>query len=81
MMLPIEDVTLDKPLADIGLDSLVAVEFRNWIVKELGAKIPLLDIINSGSLGHLIEKLMQLSTFVIANEKSNISVKEEGDGN
>jgi NADPH:quinone reductase-like Zn-dependent oxidoreductase/acyl transferase domain-containing protein/acyl carrier protein len=79
MMLPIEDVTLDKPLADIGLDSLVAVEFRNWMVKELGAKIPLLDIINSGSLGHLIEKLMRLSTFVIANEKSDISMKEEGE--
>jgi len=38
MMLPIEDVTLDKPLADIGLDSLVAVEFRNWMVKELGLR-------------------------------------------
>lgn len=73
MMRPLEDVTLDKKLGELGLDSLVAVEFRNWMVKDLGAKIPLLDIVNSGSLGHLVTKLMRVSTYVMTKEDQSAS--------
>ncbi|RDL42230.1 Acyl transferase hydrolase [Venustampulla echinocandica] len=47
-----------KSLATYGLDSLSAVEFRNWVRAELGAELTLLDITNASSLFALCEKII-----------------------
>ena len=46
-----------KPLSSYGLDSLAAVEFRNWVRMELGAELTTLDITNAASLIALCEKI------------------------
>ena len=47
---PLERIEADQPLMAYGLDSLVAVELRNWMVSELGATVPLLELTNSPSI-------------------------------
>lgn len=47
-----------RPLMAYGLDSLAAVELRNWVRKELGATLTTLDVTNSPSLIALCEKLV-----------------------
>lgn len=47
-----------KPLMAYGLDSLAAVELRNWVRMELGAELSTLDIINASSLAALCDKLV-----------------------
>ncbi|RFU78094.1 polyketide synthase [Trichoderma arundinaceum] len=47
-----------KSLATYGLDSLSAVEFRNWVRLTLGAEITVLDITNASSLFALCEKII-----------------------
>ena len=47
-----------KPLSSYGLDSLAAVEFRNWVRMELGAELTTLDITNVASLIALCEKIV-----------------------
>ena len=47
-----------KPLSSYGLDSLAAVEFRNWVRMELGAEHTTLDITNVASLIALCEKIV-----------------------
>ena len=47
-----------KPLSNYGLDSLAAVEFRNWVRMELGAELTTLDITNATSLIALCEKII-----------------------
>jgi acyl carrier protein len=47
-----------KSLATYGLDSLSAVEFRNWVRLELGAELTLLEITNASSLYALCEKII-----------------------
>ncbi|MCJ1439395.1 hypothetical protein MMC27_008789 [Xylographa pallens] len=47
-----------KSLATYGLDSLSAVEIRNWIRTEMGAEITLLEIVNASSLYVLCEKIV-----------------------
>lgn len=47
-----------KPLSSYGLDSLAAVEFRNWVRMELRAELTTLDITNSASLVALCEKIV-----------------------
>jgi hypothetical protein len=47
-----------------GIDSLVAMEFRSWIVKELKAEVSLLDIIGAQNIQGLSEKIAQTSRLV-----------------
>ncbi|KAL1642561.1 Type I Iterative PKS [Diplodia intermedia] len=48
-----------KALSSYGLDSLVAVELRNWIRRELSADLTTLDITNAKSLLALCEKIVR----------------------
>jgi len=47
-----------KPLASYGLDSLAAVEFRNWARLELGAELTTLEIMGATSLFALGERII-----------------------
>lgn len=47
-----------KPLSVYGLDSLSAVELRNWVRLNLGSEISTLDILNATSLVALCEKIL-----------------------
>jgi acyl carrier protein len=48
-----------------GIDSLVAMEFRSWIVKELKAEISLLDIMGAENIKALSEKIASRSRLVM----------------
>jgi acyl carrier protein len=47
-----------KSLSTYGLDSLSAVEFRNWVRQELRAELTLLEITNASSLYSLCERII-----------------------
>jgi hypothetical protein len=47
-----------KPLTSYGLDSLAAVEFRNWARLELGAELTTLEIMGAMSLFALGERII-----------------------
>jgi hypothetical protein len=64
MMISPQDITLDSSLSQIGLDSLVAVEFRNWLAKELDANIRVIEIIKSKSIRQLVVTVVQQSSLL-----------------
>ena len=45
-----QDVDPSKPLHAFGIDSLVAVELRTWLLKEIGAEVAIFDIMGGGSV-------------------------------
>ena len=47
-----------KPLASYGMDSLAAVELRNWVRMEMGVEVSTLEITNAASLLALCEKIV-----------------------
>jgi aryl carrier-like protein len=48
-----EEVSPTKDLATYGVDSLIAVELRNWIASQAGADISIFDLMQSPSLTEL----------------------------
>ncbi|KAI1455751.1 hypothetical protein F4805DRAFT_459397 [Annulohypoxylon moriforme] len=52
-----EDIKMDKSLSDYGVDSLMAVELRNWINNDFQANLPVFDIMGGkriAAIGDLI---------------------------
>ncbi|KAI1077405.1 hypothetical protein F5B20DRAFT_583402 [Whalleya microplaca] len=51
------DVDEGRSVAMLGVDSLVAVELRNWIVGETGFSLPIFEILGAKSLVELAAKI------------------------
>lgn len=77
LMVPREEMDASKPIVVYGLDSLVAIEIRNWITRELEASLQVLELLTSSSIVALAETILKKSKLVSFEEK-----KVEGtDGN
>ncbi|KAI0474815.1 KR domain-containing protein [Xylaria cf. heliscus] len=50
MMKPIEELDITAPFATLGIDSLVAIEVRNWLRLRLAIELSLLEIMRSESI-------------------------------
>ena len=48
-----------RPLGGYGLDSLAAVEVRNWVWMELGCEMTTLEVTGAKCLGSLCEKIVE----------------------
>nr|URN71259.1 alternapyrone polyketide synthase [Menisporopsis theobromae] len=57
MMMPESDVDVGRPLSAYGVDSLVAVEVRNWIAKEVGVDVSVFDIMANVPMRNLAGEL------------------------
>ncbi|KEQ98173.1 hypothetical protein AUEXF2481DRAFT_62731 [Aureobasidium subglaciale EXF-2481] len=55
-MVPEADIKRNLPMSDFGVDSLVAVELRNWLVGQTRAEISIFDLMQSPNLLELAEK-------------------------
>ncbi len=55
-------VSCDRPLLTLGIDSLMAVELRNWIEGELRVNVPIVELMRSPTLFRLIEMVQEQLT-------------------
>lgn len=54
-----ESLDTSRPLADYGVDSLVAVEMRNWAWAELSVEMSVLEVVGARTLTSLCEALLK----------------------
>lgn len=64
LMIEAQDVDSSKPLHEHGVDSLVAVELRTWLLKDLGAEVAVFDMMSGSSLRALAELVAGRSSLV-----------------
>ncbi|ROW15068.1 hypothetical protein VPNG_03455 [Cytospora leucostoma] len=55
------NVESSKPLSSYGIDSLAAVDLRNWFRVRLGAELTTLDVLNAANLRALCTKVVERS--------------------
>lgn len=63
--IPIENVSTSQSLQDYGIDSLAAVEFRNWLSKEMESVVPIFELLAAESLAVLAGKIAGRSRLVV----------------
>ncbi|CZR56253.1 related to polyketide synthase [Phialocephala subalpina] len=73
LMVPREEMDPSKPIVVYGLDSLVAIEIRNWITRELEASLQVLELLTSGSF-------MALAETILGKSKLGVKFVEVKDG-
>lgn len=72
LAVPQDNIDPTKSISSNGVDSLVAMEFRTYLTKDLGADVPLLDIMGTSSIMVLSQKIASVSKLVlISDEKEN----------
>lgn len=53
MVRSVDELDVKQSLAELGIDSLVAIEIRNWWRRSLGLEISMLELLNSSSIEEL----------------------------
>nr|ASK38717.1 polyketide synthase [Paecilomyces divaricatus] len=61
---PVDNIDSQRAMSEYGVDSLVAVEMRNWIGKEMESTMPILELLANQSISQLSEKIAQRSKVV-----------------
>lgn len=64
LRVPPSEVDPAQPLYRYGVDSLTAIEVRNWISRELKANIALLEIVSAVPIGDFAAKIAEKSQLV-----------------
>ncbi|KAH7022074.1 putative polyketide synthase, partial [Ilyonectria destructans] len=57
-MMDLDEIDPERSLLDYGLDSLVSVELRNWILREVGVEVPLSQLARAANLTTLVNYIM-----------------------
>jgi zearalenone synthase (highly reducing iterative type I polyketide synthase) len=68
LQVPATEVDSSRPLYRYGVDSLVALELRNWVTREFMASISLLEILASVPMASLAGKIAEKSKLVTGLE-------------
>jgi NAD(P)-dependent dehydrogenase (short-subunit alcohol dehydrogenase family)/acyl carrier protein len=59
LTIAVEDLDVARNITSYGLDSLTAIELRNWIAKELRANLQILELLSGGTINDLAALIVQ----------------------
>ena len=81
--IPPEDIDVSKPLHSYGVDSLLAVELRNYFAKEMGADLAIFEIMDGSNFRAVSVTVTRKSRFVHATpaNATQESLQESSSGN
>jgi acyl carrier protein len=65
------DIDLTKPIHSLGVDSLIAIELRTWILKQLDADVAVFEMMELSSMRALAGLIASRSGFVTREEQED----------
>ncbi|KAF6236674.1 hypothetical protein HO173_004965 [Letharia columbiana] len=71
LIIPADEISTQKPVVALGLDSLIAIEVRSWITREMEATMSTLELMTSSSIKGLAE-------MIVARSKLCEGLRKEG---
>lgn len=71
MAIPLSNLKLEASVSDYGIDSLIAIEIRNWMRQELGCSLGTFEIIGSNSIRNLGEVAALKSKYLAESDFSD----------
>jgi hypothetical protein len=74
MSIAFDDLDSGRTLVSYGVDSLISVDFKTWMRRELSANVPVEDILGGDSIDDLSEKAAKASDLVTANVSNGTAV-------
>jgi hypothetical protein len=69
LMVAVEEIDASKSASAYGIDSLIAVDIRNWIFREAKADVPVFEILQAVSLSALVQIVAEKSALLSQNGK------------
>ncbi|AEO60438.1 polyketide synthase [Thermothelomyces thermophilus ATCC 42464] len=69
LTIAVEDLDVARNITSYGLDSLTAIELRNWIAKEFRTNLQILELLSSGTINDLAGLIVQKARTACADEK------------
>ncbi|KAL3472349.1 hypothetical protein BJX99DRAFT_262333 [Aspergillus californicus] len=63
-----DELDLDKPIHQYGVDSLTAVELRNWFGREMRADVAIFDILGGASIASVVALAAGRSKYCLLNQ-------------
>lgn len=70
LMMALEDIDAGRSTGAYGIDSLIAVDVRNWIFREAKADVPVFEILQAVTLTTLAQKIAEQSAFLSQKVKA-----------
>lgn len=74
---PQEDIDTTRPMHYYGVDSLIAVELRNWFGKDMSADVAIFDILSGASISTVSLIVAGRSKFLETTVVDHSKLKEE----
>ncbi|KAI9776756.1 MAG: hypothetical protein M1839_009400 [Geoglossum umbratile] len=79
-VVPETDIDAASPLARLGVDSLIAVELRNWVTAAVQAECSVFDIMQASSIAALAEMLVEKSSLRPGGEEQSSAAAKLANG-
>ena len=77
LIVPVEEMSREKTVVSLGLDSLIAVEVRSWIKREMDAAMSTMELLTSSSIVGLAETVVEKSGLCERFVKEEAAAKDE----
>ncbi|KAM0158453.1 hypothetical protein ACHAPG_004132 [Botrytis cinerea] len=75
------ELDIDAPIENLGLDSLIAIELKNWINRSLRATLQTSDILDAPNIRFMSSTACEKSELVTRHPHSRITEDETSNGN
>ena len=69
----LDNINLDSPIENLGLDSLIAIELKAWITRTLQAAMQTSEILDTANIRSLATTVAKRSGLVSVNQKQTVS--------